>query len=127
VPLADVYFRVSGISADGARLLGLSWNDEQRKVVLATYAIKDGTVQLMNAFPTNATFMPDGGLAGVQRIQGKSVVGAWPPGGGAFKPLAPPMPDSVYGGAVSRTGQIALSRGQGTSDVVLITAKSEPK
>ena len=127
VPLADVYFRVSGISADGARLLGLSWNDEQRKVVLATYTMKDGTVQLMNAFPTNAVFMPDGGLGGVQRIQGKSVIGAWPPGGGPFKALAPPSPDLVYAGAVSRTGQIAFSRGQGTTDVVLITAKAEPK
>jgi len=127
VPLADVYFRVHGIAADGARLLGLSWNDEQRRVVLATYTMKDGTVQLLNSLPTNGLFMPDGGLAGVQRIQGKSVVGVWPSGGGPFKPLAPPTPDVVFGGAVSRTGQIALSRGQGTNDVVLITARAEPK
>jgi Tol biopolymer transport system component len=126
-PLADVYFRVQAISADGARLLGLSWNDEQRRVVLATYTMKDGTVQLLNDYPTNGQFMPDGGIAGVQRIQGKSVIGIWPPGGGPFKALAPPTPDIVYGGAVSRTGQIAFSRGQGTTDVVLITAKAEPK
>jgi TolB protein len=127
VPLADVYFRVQGIAADGARLLGVSWNEAQRRVVLATYTLKDGTVQLLNAFPTTVVFMPDGGLAGTQRIQGKSVVGVWPPGGGPFKALAPPNPDIVYGGAVSPTGQIAMSRGQSTNDVVLITAKPEGK
>lgn len=123
VPLADVYFRIHGIAADGTRLLGLSWDDAQRQVVLASYTLKDGTVQLLHGYPTNGLFTPDGGLAGVQRIQGRSVVGVWPPGGGVFKPMAPPTPDGVYGGAVSRTGQIAMSRGQSTNDVVLITAK----
>ena len=71
--------------------------------------------------------MPDGGLAGVQRIQGKTVVGVWPPGGGPFKPAGPPFSDFVYGGAVSPKGRLAMSRGQATNDVVLISAKQAPK
>jgi Tol biopolymer transport system component len=123
VPLPDAYFRPQDISADGGTLLGLSWSDAQRRVVLARYTLSDGKVALMTEFPTNALFTPDGGLAGVQRIQGKAVVGVWPTGSGPFKPVSPPTPDVIYASAVSRTGRIALSRGQSTNDVVLITAK----
>ena len=124
--VADVYLRVNDISPDGTRLMGLSWHEEQRRIGLATYSLEDGKLQLLG-FPVNSLFTPDGGLAGVQRIQGKSVVGVWPPGGGAFKPAAPPFADFVYNGAVSAKGRIAMSRGSQTNDVVLITAKQEPK
>ena len=123
VPLSEVYFRVQSISPDGERLLGLSWQETERRVVLARYALKEGTVTLLPGFPLNAQFTPDGGLAGVQRIQGKSVVGRWPAGGGVFKPITPPLPEIIFGGAVSPRGRIALSRGQSTNDVVLIAAK----
>ena len=122
--LPEVYFRVQDISADGPQLLGLSWYEAQRRTVLAKYSLKDKTLALMPDFPLNALFLPDGGLAGVQRIQGKSVVGFWPDGGrGSFTPVAPPTADGIYAAAVSRKGRIALSRGQSTNDVVLITAK----
>lgn len=127
VPLPEVYFRVHDISPDGARLMGVSWSDAQRRIVLAQYSLKDGKLELMTDFPTNALFTPDGGLAGMQRIQGKTVVGIWPAGGGPFKATAPPTADFIYGGAVSRTGHIAMSRGQSTNDVVLITAKHAKK
>jgi hypothetical protein len=125
--LPEAYFRVQDVSPDGTRLLGVSWSDAQRRFVLAQYALQNGTLDLMTDFPTNVLFTPDGGLAGVQRIQGKAVVGVWPPHGGSFKAIVPPTSDLVYGGAVSRTGRIAISRGQTTSDVVLITAKQEKK
>jgi eukaryotic-like serine/threonine-protein kinase len=127
VPLPEVYFRVHDISPDGTRLMGVSWSDAQRRIVLAQYSLKDGKLELMTDFPTNVLFTPGGGLAGVQRIQGKAVVGVWPAGGGSFKAAAPPTSDSIYGGAVSRTGRLALSRGQSTNDVVLITAQQPKK
>jgi hypothetical protein len=107
--------------------MGVSWDEKERRVVLAQYSLKDDGLQLLPGFPLNALFTPDGGMAGVQRIQGKSVVGRWPPGGGPFKPVAAPMLEILYGGAVSPTGRFAMSRGQSTNDVVLITAKQETK
>ena len=123
--VSDAYFRVHDVSPDGTRLLGSSWSEQQRRVVLAQFSLKEGTLQLMG-LPTTVQFTPDGGLAGVQRIQGKTVVGVWPPGG-AFRAIAPPIPESIYGGAVSSKGRVAISRGQATNDVVLITAKQESK
>ena len=124
VALPEAYFRVQDISADGTQLLGLSWYEAQRRTVLAKYSLKDKSLALMPDFPLNTIFLPDGGLAGVQRIQGKAVAGFWPAGGrGSFTPLAPPTTDGVYAIAVSRKGHIALSRGQSTNDVVVITAK----
>jgi Tol biopolymer transport system component len=124
VALPETYFRVQDISADGTQLLGVAWYEAQRRVVLAKYSVKDKTLALLPDFPLNTLFLPDGGFAGVQRIQGKSVAGFWPPGGhGSFTPATAPMTDAIYGGAVSRKGRIAISRGQTTTDVVLITAK----
>jgi Tol biopolymer transport system component len=125
--LPEVYFRAQDISPDGTRLLGVSWSDAERRIVLAQYTLKDATLKLMTDFPTNVLFTPDGGLAGMQRIQGKAVVGVWPPGGGSFKVTVPPTSDLIFGGAVSRTGRVAMSRGQSTNDVVLITAKQVKK
>jgi eukaryotic-like serine/threonine-protein kinase len=127
VPLREVYFRVQDISPDGTRLMGVSWNETERRVVLAQYSLKDDSLQLLPGFPVNTLFTPDGGLAGTQRIQGKNVIGRWPPGGGTFKAAAAPMLGNLYGGAVSSTGHFAISRGESTNDVVLITAKQETK
>jgi eukaryotic-like serine/threonine-protein kinase len=128
VALPEAYFRVQDISADGTQLLGVSWNEAQRRVVLAKYSLKDNTLAQLPEFPLNTLFLPDGGFAGVQRIQGKSVAGFWPAGGrGSFTPVTPPMADVIYAGAVSRKGRIAISRGQSTTDVVLITAKPDTK
>ncbi|MEO6236268.1 MAG: protein kinase [Vicinamibacterales bacterium] len=123
VAMHKAYFRVQDISRDGSRLMGVSWHEEQRRSVLAQYSLKDDALQLLPGFPLTASFMPDGGIAAVQRIQGKSVVGTWPAGGGTFKPAAAPMADVIFYGAVSSKGQIAVSRGQTTSDVVLIISK----
>jgi Tol biopolymer transport system component/predicted Ser/Thr protein kinase len=121
--VSDKYFRVRTISPDGARLLGDAWSEAQRRSMLAMLTLKDGREDLLPEFPGNTLFMPDGGLAGVQRIQGKLVAGMWPKAGGPFKPLAPPTPDTIYASAISARGEIAMSRGQSSSDVVLIKAK----
>ena len=124
VALPPPYFRVHDISPDGTHLLGVSWHEAERRVVLANYSLKDNTLTLLPEFPLHALFVPDGGLAGARRDNGKLVVGVWPDGGhGRFTPITPPMADAIYGGAVSRQGHLALSRGQATTDVVLITAK----
>ena len=120
------YFRVHDISPDGTRLLGIYRYEKQRRVVLTQLSLKDKTLRLPE-YPRNVLFTPDGGLTGIQRIQGRTVAGAWPPGGGSFKATAPRMADFVYGGAVSWKGRIAMSRGRSTNDVVLITSRQEPK
>jgi hypothetical protein len=93
-----------------------------KRVVLATYRVADGQIDQLPDYPTSARFMVGGGLAGVQRINGQSVAGVWA-GGKPFRPLAPPTPDIIYNGAISKTGRMAVSRGQASSDVVVIIGK----
>ena len=123
----DAYFQANDISTDGKRVLGVTYSDTLRRAVLAVYTLEDRKMAHLPELPTNALFMPDGALAGVQRIRGKSVIGVWPAGGGPFKPITPAHQDNIFGGAVSPDGRIAFSRGRSTNDVVLITAKQESK
>jgi dipeptidyl aminopeptidase/acylaminoacyl peptidase len=123
----DVYFQANDISPDGKRLLGVGWSETLRRAVLAAYTPQDGTMAHRPEFPVNALFMPDGALAVPRRNQGRTVIGVWPAGGAGFKAITPPHPDNVFGAAVSRDGRIVFSRGHSTNDVVLITAKQEPK
>jgi hypothetical protein len=62
----------------------------------------------------------------VRRCLGKSVLGYWPEGG-TFVSLTPPSPEVVFGGAVSRDGRVAFSRGTQTNDVVISSSKQEAK
>jgi Tol biopolymer transport system component len=121
------YFRVHDISFDGGRLAGIAWSEEGRRAMLALLNLKDGSIRLLPDYPTSTLFMPDGSFGAVQRIQGKSVLTARLAAGGGPRPLSPPIPDTVFAGAVSRDGRVAFARGQSVSDVVLITAKQEKK
>ena len=122
-PISDTYFRAQGISPDGARLLGITWNEEQRRGMLATLRTDDGRLELLPDVPPSTIFMPDGGFAIVRRIQGKSVLFSQPAGGGPPRPMTPPSTQTIYGGAVARDGRVAFSRGESVSDVVLIKAR----
>jgi Tol biopolymer transport system component len=124
-PVVTAYFQANDISPDGTRLLGVAWSEQLRRAVLATYTLADGRMEHLPGFPNNAQFMPDGALTGVQRIQGKSIIGFWPSGGGRFTPMAPPHPHNVFSGAISRDRRVVFSRGLSTNDVVLITAKQD--
>jgi Tol biopolymer transport system component len=125
-PVTPAYFRAHDISHDGKRLLGLAWNEQLRRVVATIYSLEDGGFEQRPGLPINTWFMPDGTVVGVQRIQGKSEVGSWP-AGGTFTPMVPPSPEVIFGGAVSRDGRVAFSRGTHTNDVVLISVKQETK
>jgi Tol biopolymer transport system component len=117
------FFRVGAISFDGARLIGGSWSDEQRRAVTAIVSLAEGTLEQRPDLSTTALWMPDGGLGFVRRTGGKSSVVVQAPGAGVAHPITPPDEQQIYGGAVSRDGRIAFSRGVQTSDVVLIKAK----
>jgi len=118
-----VFFRATGISFDGTRLIGTTWNDEQRRNEMAIVVSSTRALERHPELPNSTLFMPDGGFVFVRRSGGKSAVFIQPPGGGTPRQLTPPAPEFIYGGAVSRDGRIAFSRGVQTSDVVLIKAK----
>jgi hypothetical protein len=67
--------------------------------------------------------MPDGTVGYARRTAGKTQVFVQPDKGGTPRAVSPPDDQFVYGGAISKDGRIALSRGTQTSDVVLIKAK----
>jgi Tol biopolymer transport system component/predicted Ser/Thr protein kinase len=122
-PVSSKYFRAVDISPDGTRLMGVVWSEAERRAVAGILSLKEDRLEQLTDLPNSALFLPDGGFAVVRRIQGKSVVMVRPATGGPERPLIPPHPDIIYGGAVSRDGKVAFSRGQSTSDVVLIRAK----
>lgn len=116
-------FRAVAISADGTRLLGHGWDEEQHRAMLATMSLPDAALQTVPGSAVGGTFMPDGSLLVVERVQGKQQVLVRPLDGGAPKPLGAPTADGIANAAVSRDGRIALVRSQSVSDVVLIRAK----
>jgi Tol biopolymer transport system component len=121
--VSDMFFRVQSISPDGMRLLGGTWrSEEQRRSVLATMNVADGSLQLLPNVAMSALFLPDGSFAGMRRVQGKGEIIAQPASGGPPRLLAPAMEDHIFAGAVSKDGRVAFSRGQSVSDVVLIKA-----
>jgi Tol biopolymer transport system component len=122
-PVSDKYFRAHHVSPDGAQLLGIVWNEAERRAMLGVLTLTDGSVEFLPDFPLNAQFMPDGSLTAIQRKDGKTMLVARPMRGSTTRVLAQAGTDSVYAGAVSRDGRVAISRGQSTSDVVLIKAK----
>ena len=68
-------------------------------------------------------FQPNGQLLTLDRVDGESVLVERSLAGGGKKQVTPAFADALFGGAVSRDGRIVISRGQSTSDVVLIRAK----
>ena len=121
--VTDRYFRLLDQSPDGTALLGVAWNEQERRPALATLAIEDGTITLIPDFPPNALFLSDGSLAVVQRRQGRTTLQAKARTGRASREIADVGTDNIFGGAVARDGKIAISRGTSSSDVVLIRAK----
>ena len=119
----DGYFRAQGISFDGSKLIGASWNEEQRRSEIAVLTLATKTVESMPDLPGATLFLPDGSLGVARRTQGKTSLMVQPLHGGAPRLLAPPDDQFVYGGAVARDGRVAFSRGISISDVVLIKAK----
>jgi Tol biopolymer transport system component len=121
--VSDRYFRLLDLSPDGTQLLGVTWNPTERRATLATLSLADAAIEHLPDFPATSLFMPDGSLAVVQRREGGSVLLTRPRRGGAPRVLADAGTDTIFAGAISRDGRIAVSRGTSSSDVVLIRAK----
>ena len=122
-PVVDRYFRLLDLSPDGSRILGVTWNEKERRPVLATLSLGDGAIEMLPEFPTTSLYMPDGSLTMVQRIAGKTRMVSRAITGGSPRVLTEAEGDSIFAGAVSRDGRIAISRGTSSSDVVLIHAR----
>jgi Tol biopolymer transport system component len=122
-PAVDQQFRAHQISFDGARMLGSTWSEAHRRSIVAIVNLAEKTLEPLPESPGTALFMPDGGMAIVQRIQGRSMVSVRSPGDKTFRHVTPPNTDFIMSGAVAKDGRIAFSRGSSTSDVVLIRAK----
>ena len=121
--VSHVFFRANGISPDGSRVIGQGWSDAKKRPVVATLQLSDGAVTEIGGIIGVIGFLPDGGLAVPQRIQGKSFVAIRPAAEKAYRPVTPPEADFILFGAVSRDGRIAFSLGTQISDVVLIKGK----
>jgi eukaryotic-like serine/threonine-protein kinase len=124
VAMGDFYFRPTQLSPDGTRLLGAGWDDKARRSVVATLNVAGGVPEFIPELPPNRL--------------------AWNPDGRGFTFLAPqdgalqllkysagqkPQPlatiqDNIFGFVWAPDGKRAvIARGQGLTDVVLISAK----
>jgi hypothetical protein len=134
--LSGAYFRAADVSPDGSHACGFTWDDEHHRFVYAIMDLRNGALQarpdlaelmshvfyLPSGTLANMFYLPDGRVATLERIAGKSIIRATS-AGAAPVPMTPPSDDLLFFGAASRDGQIAISRGQTISDVVLISAK----
>jgi Tol biopolymer transport system component/predicted Ser/Thr protein kinase len=121
--VSPAFFRANDISPDGTHLIGSGWSEERRRAVVETMSLADAALTEVQGITSVGFFLPDGGLAVPQRIQGKSIIMVRPEKEKAFRPVTPPNPEAMMAGAVSRDGRIAFARGSQISDVVLIKAK----
>ena len=128
VAVADVYFRTTSVSPDGARLLGGTWDAVARRPAMATMPVGGGPLQLVPNLTSTAEFSVDG-RSFVYADQTTRPISFWsrPIAGGPAEPIAAPVDGLVLAGASSRDRRVAISHGTQTSDVVLITATTAPE
>ena len=124
ISMGDYYFRPAQLSPDGTRLLGSGWDEKERRSVPQIMDVAGGVPEKIPQVPaTRVTWNPDG----------KGFIFANPQGGalqlvsattGQKPQVVATVHDNVFGFAWAPDGKRAvLARGQGLSDVVLITAK----
>jgi Tol biopolymer transport system component len=125
VKVSDDYFRPASVTPDGRLLLGIGWDADQRQSSLATLPTAGGPSQLLRHIPfAGGVFAPGGTAVTHISVAGKGIAIV-------NSPLEPGPPkevttitDNVFGYAWSLDGrQLAVARGTGSSDVVLITAR----
>jgi serine/threonine protein kinase/Tol biopolymer transport system component len=122
--MGDFYFRPTQLSPDGTRLLGAGWDQKERRSVVAVLSVAGGVPEVIPELPPNRlawnsdsrgfTFLaPQGGA--LQLL--KYTAGQKP------QPLAT-IEDNIFGFVWAPDGKRAvIARGQGLTDVVLISAK----
>jgi len=118
---------VSDISADGTRVLGMYTDPDKRGNRVGVFPINGGTPIRLDIIQDGAVFTPDGqGVIYRDARSGRMNLFRQSLKGGTPVQLTSFTTDPVRAFAVSTDGkQIAMSRGHGTSDVVLI--RSEKK
>lgn len=131
VSLGDHYFRVLDVSGDGRRLLGMSWDEKERRSVISVMPSEGAPPQVIPGLPPAATvWAPDDrSVTLIGPRDGLTHIFQFTPGDAAPTILAKfDRGVLLFGGAWSRDGKrVALARGTATTDVVLITAKAAPK
>jgi Tol biopolymer transport system component len=128
VALGDGYLRPTAVSPDGALLLGIGWDAKLRRAVYATLPTSGGTPTLLPITATGiASFAPDGkGIVypafrdGVSNLKLSTM-------DGKERLITQFTSDNIAQFAWSHDGRrIAIARGSGSSDVVVLTRKQEP-
>jgi serine/threonine protein kinase len=118
-----VYFRPTGISADGQQLAGIAWDEARRRASFATLPVEGGVARLLPNVPVTAFWAPDGRYyVYTDRTGDSAKVLVQPTAGGPARQVGQAIQDFVAATAISRDGQIAISQATQTSDVILITA-----
>jgi Tol biopolymer transport system component len=126
ISMGDIYFRPLDVSPDGTQLLGVGWDQNARRSVLAVMPTAGGTPEVIPELPAaGAIWNPRGGLTYASPQAGALHIFAFTPGTKAPKPIAR-FEDNVFGFAWSPDGTRGLlARGQSLSDVVLINAPNK--
>jgi serine/threonine protein kinase/Tol biopolymer transport system component len=121
--VADEYFQPVEVSPDGSQVLGVGWDVKARRSSAAILSTRERTVRLLpNVPPFGLTWAPGLQLAFALPQGGAVSIMRMTPEG---KPQSVArIEDSLFNLKWSRDGkQIVMSRGQTTSDVILITTK----
>ncbi len=128
-----VPFTAFDISASGRELIGVAWNQAKQQTECGILPTEGGAIRTLADMPLAGVtfqswrFHPDATLVSYGAMRdGVANLFARPIGGGPERQLTrfgrEAGPEIFYG-AWSRDGRLALSRGNTTSDVVLISTK----
>jgi Tol biopolymer transport system component len=122
--IVDDYFRPVDVSPDGRRLLGVGWDTAARRSTAAVLSLDTGKTELIPNIPTfGLTWHPDGRSLAFWLPQNQSVQVMKATPGRAPEPIVT-VEDNVYTMGWSPDGKrLAMARGQGLSDVIVITPK----
>ena len=125
VKLSDEYLRLYGISPDGRTLLGVGWEPQERRSVMATMPADGGPVRFIRQLPPGGVWAPSGNAIthlSVLAAKGTALLNS-PMDGGKSETVVE-VPDNIFVFAWSHDGkQLAISRGSVSTDVVMIAGK----
>jgi eukaryotic-like serine/threonine-protein kinase len=125
--LAGTTFRPTAVSPDGRLLLGVGWDEPNRRASLATMAVDGGTPEMLNlpVLTGSAAWTKDGkGIVYIDLVDGRLNLWVRDVAGGKPRQLTQFTNDNLLTFAWSRDGAwLALVRGNITSDVVMISAR----
>jgi eukaryotic-like serine/threonine-protein kinase len=125
-PVSNVFFVAFGISRDGARLIGYSWDEKSRRPVFSQLPVAGGAPQPLVGVPLVGIppGVADAESGFVYFEPGRPSRFMLLPPGTRARPAAPPVDDVIFWWTVSPDGKrLLVSHGRRSSDVVLIASK----